>query len=102
MIVFEIVEDRGARSVVDELRALVEERRVVFVSLDDEMRAAAEPRRDIEIAGHAADQKSRIEARVLEYPRQHARSGRLAVGTRDCERPATASTWRASHSGPDV
>ena len=36
MIELQIVQDRRARQVVDELRALVEECGVVFIRLDDE------------------------------------------------------------------
>src|SRR6185503_2046654 len=53
-----------------------------------EMPAAAEPRRDVEVAEDAADQKSGIEAGVLEDPRQNARSRGLAVRAGDRERPA--------------
>ena len=88
VVVLEIVEHRGARPVVHELGALVEERRVVLVRLDDEVPAAAEPRRDVEIAGHAADQKSRIEAGVLEDPGENARRRGLAVRAGDRQRPA--------------
>ena len=88
VVVLEIVEHRGARPVVNELGALVEERRVVLVRLDDEVLAAAEPRRDVEVAGHAADQESRLEAGVLEDPREDARSRGLAVRAGDGERPA--------------
>jgi hypothetical protein len=59
VVVFEVVEDRGKRPVVHELRALVEERGVVLVRFDDEERVAAEPRARVEIGGHAADEKSR-------------------------------------------
>ncbi len=37
VIEFEVVEDRDLRAVVDELRALVEERGVVFVRFNDEI-----------------------------------------------------------------
>ena len=38
VIELEVVQNRGARMVVDELRALVEERRVVLVGFDHEER----------------------------------------------------------------
>ena len=88
MVVLEIVEHRGARTVVNELGALVEERRVVLVRLDHEVLAAAEARGHVEIAGHTADQKSRIEAGMLEDPRENARGRGLAVRAGDGERPA--------------
>ena len=40
VVVLEVVQDRGARPVVHELGALVEERRVVLVGLDHEVPAA--------------------------------------------------------------
>ena len=49
VIVFEVVEHQRARPVVHELGALVEERRVVLVGLDDEERRLTEPRAVIEI-----------------------------------------------------
>ena len=39
VVVFEVVEDRRARPVVNELGAFVEESRVVLIRLDDEMHA---------------------------------------------------------------
>ena len=99
VVVFEVVQDQRSRPVVHELGALVEERRVVLVGLDHEMRGApmrlrraaaptAEARRRVEIARHAADQKSRLEARMLEYPGEHARSRGLAMRPRDREHVA--------------
>ena len=49
VVELDVVDDQRARPVVDELGALVEERRVVLVGLDDEILRAAEPRRDAEI-----------------------------------------------------
>ena len=43
VIEFEVVEDQRACAVVDELGALVEERRVVFIGFDDEEFSTAEP-----------------------------------------------------------
>ncbi len=88
VVVLEVVEDRRARPVVHELRALVEERGVVLVGLDHEMTAAAEARADVEIERHAADQEAGIESRVLENPREHAAGRRLAVRAGDAEHPA--------------
>src|SRR5689334_7048269 len=47
VIEFQIVEDERARMVVNELGALVEEGRVVFIGFDDEERRIAQPRADI-------------------------------------------------------
>ena len=104
VVELEVVEDRGARPVVDELAALVEERGVVLVGLDHERRRrVAEARRDAEVERHAADQEAR-------------RSGRrcsriqasidvvvgLAVRAGDGEHVAAGSTCSASHCGPLV
>ena len=87
VVELQIVQDRGARPVVNELRALVEERRVVLVRLDGEERRVGEPRRDAEVHRHAADEEAGIELRVLEDPRRHGTGRRLAVRARDCKHP---------------
>ena len=86
VVELEVVEDRRARPVVDELAALVEERGVVFVGLDDERRAAlAEVCRDAEVERHAADQEAGRAAGLLEDPGEHRRRPGLAVRSRDRE-----------------
>ena len=90
VIVVEIVEDRRARPIMDELRALVGERRVVFVGLDHEEGATRKARRDAEIHRHAADQEARIEPGVVEYPGEQRRGRGLAVRARDREHPFVA------------
>ena len=94
VIVLEVVQDRGARPVVHELRALVEKGGVVFVRLDHEMAARAEARTDAEIERHAADQEPGCEPGVLEYPGEQAAGRRLAVRARGrrapSDRPAAA------------
>ncbi len=90
VIVFDVVDDQGARPVVHELRPLVEERRVVLVRLDDKVLRRPEPRRDTEVARHTADEKARLESRVLEDPRQHARGRRLAVRAGHRQHPTIA------------
>ena len=102
VVVFEIVEYRRARPVVDELRALVEERRVGIVGLDHEERAVGQPRRDAE--ARAARRRSRIRINPA-CSRIHASID--AVVVLPCV-PATASvhfpasTFSQSHCGPDV
>ena len=88
VVVLEIVDDRRARPVVHELRALVEEGGVVLVGLDHEERALGQARRAVEVERHAADEEAGIEARVLEDPREHRRCGRLAVRARHRQHPA--------------
>ena len=83
VVVFEVVEDHSARPVVDKLAALVEQRGVVLVGFDDEARTLAEPRRNAEVEGHAANQKARLVlwtgAGLVEDPRQHGRGRGLAM-----------------------
>ena len=103
VVELEVVEDRGARPVVDELAALVEEGGVVLVGLDHERRGrVAEARRDAEVERHAADQearalagRSRIQASIDVVPVLP-----WVPATASTWRPA--STWSASHCGPLV
>ena len=62
VVVFQVVEDRDQRAVVDELAALVEEGGVVFVGLDHEFAARADARGHAEILGHPADQEAGLAA----------------------------------------
>ena len=89
VVVFEIVQHRGARPVVDKLAALVEKRRVVLVGLNHKKRRIAlrRARRYAEIGGNAADQKAGPDAAVFEYPGQHCRGTGLAVGAGHCQHP---------------
>jgi hypothetical protein len=79
VIVLEVIQDRRARAIVHELRALVGERGVVFVGLDHEERALRQSCRDAEVHRHAADQEPRVEAGVIENPRQERGGRGLAV-----------------------
>src|SRR3569623_299488 len=88
VVEYEIVQHGGARAVMNEFRALVEERGVVFVGLHHEKGHVAEARRETEIVRHAADQKAGPQAGVFQYPREHAAGGGLAVRARDREYPA--------------
>src|SRR5512139_383743 len=87
VVVLEVVEDDGTRTVVDELGALVEEGGVVFVGLDDEEGAVGQPRGHFEILRDAADQETGAQARIFEDPRQHGGGGGLAVGAGDGQHP---------------
>ncbi len=84
VVVLEVVEHRGARAVVHELAALVEERGVVLVGLDHERRAGiAQPCADAEVQRHAADQEAGLASLgqgLLEDPGQHRGGGGLAMG----------------------
>jgi hypothetical protein len=103
VVELEVVEDRRARPVVDELAALVEEGGVVLVGLDHERRArCAEARRDAEVERHAADEKAGLELGLLEDPGEHRRRPGLAVRAGDGEDVAAGEDLSASHCGPLV
>jgi hypothetical protein len=80
VIVLEIVENQRTRPVMNELRPLVEEGRVVLVGLDDEAVAAAISGRHAEVGRNTTDQEAGLQAGVLQYPGQQARGRRLAMG----------------------
>ena len=86
VVEFEVVQDRDRRLVVHELRALVEERRVVFVGLDHELAAGAHARGHAEVLRHAADQEARRAAGVFEQPGEDRGRRGLAVRAGDGER----------------
>ena len=89
MVILEVVESQRARMVVHELRAFVEERRVVLIRLDDEVRSRTEARAHAEVRRHATDEKSGVAAGVLQDPRQERGGRGLAVGAGDREHPAS-------------
>src|SRR5262245_15807238 len=73
---------------MEELGLLVEVRGVVLVALDDEPGAASDGRVRAEVRRRAADEIAGVLAVLAEHPREHRRRRRLAVRTRDHERPA--------------
>jgi hypothetical protein len=103
VIELQVVDDQGARAVVDELGALVEEGRVVLVRLDDEAVALAEPRGHAEVLRHAADQEARRQPGVLQHPGQHAGGRGLAVGAGHRQHvPPRAADARPATAGPET
>ena len=68
VIELEVVDDGDLRQVMDELAALVEERRVVFVAFDDEPFAVREARALAEIVRDAADEDNSGSARCARTP----------------------------------
>ena len=86
MVEFEVVQHQGARAVVHELRAFVEECGVVLVGLDDERPAwpiAAGAGAGVEVERHAGDEESGVQAGGVEDHREHRGGGGLAVGAGD-------------------
>ena len=68
VVELEIVEDRRARPVMHELRALVAEGGVVLVGLDHEEGRLGQTRRHAEVLRHAADQEGGRQPGVFQYP----------------------------------
>src|SRR5207237_8161452 len=79
MIELQVVQDRCASAVVNELRALVEECGVVLVRFDYEERAAGMARRGRKIERNAAKQKPGRSPGALEDPGQHGRNRGFAM-----------------------
>ena len=94
VVELEVVEDRRARPVLDELRALVEERRVVLVGLDHEKRAVAVPRGNAEV--DAARRRSGSPARGRRA-RGSTRASTTSSSCRAC-RPPRAPTCPAARA----
>src|SRR4051812_13215433 len=81
MIHLKIVQYRGAATVMNELGALVEERGVVLVRLDDEEGLLPVARGHRKIERHAANEETRRTPSLLQDPGQHRGHRRLAMGT---------------------
>ena len=90
MVEFEIVQNRRARTVVNELGALVKKRRIVFVRLDHEESGVGHACGNAKIKRHPADEKARVEACAFENPRQHRTGCGLAMGAGKRQDPVLA------------
>ena len=103
VVELEVVQDRGPGTVMDELRALVEERGVVLVGFDHEVGRRREPRRDAEVLRHAADQEAGIARR---RPRGSRRASRRWWSCRACRRPRARACRRGrsrrATAGPET
>src|SRR5579862_4488257 len=91
MIEFQIVDDGDLRQVMDEFAALVEESGVVFVAFNDEPFAIGETRALTKVVRDAADQKARIQAVMLEHPRQQRSGSRLPMRAANDQRAFAAN-----------
>ncbi len=89
VVEFQIVHHQGARMVVNELAALVEEGGIVFIRFHHEEGHVTEARRLAKIARHAADEEARLQPAMLQYPGQHGRRGGLAVSAGYRQHPAS-------------
>jgi hypothetical protein len=88
MIEFKIVQNDGARPVMDEFGTLVAEGGVVFVGFDDEERRVAERAETPKFSGTPPIRKPGCHVGVFENPGQHRGGRRLAMRAGDAEHPA--------------
>ena len=97
VVVFEVVQNGGARSVVHKLAALVEEGGVVFIGFDHEKRRAAgrigfgrlrQAGGNAEVLRNTADEETGSQAGVFQHPGQHGGGGGFAVRTVHAEHSA--------------
>ena len=79
MIELQIIQDRGPGLVMNEFRALVAKRGVVFVGLDHKEGGVGQPGRNAKALRHTANEKRRIQSGFFQNPRQQCRGGGLAV-----------------------
>ena len=88
VVELEIVEDEGARAVMDKLRPLVKKSTVVFVRLNNKEGRSTQTRAGLKVGRSAADQKTGSAPGMLENPGEHRCGGRLAVRARNGQHPA--------------
>src|SRR5439155_22189841 len=83
MIKLDRSEDDRVREIVQKLRPLVEEGRIIFVAFEDEVLSLPQLKTRSEVLRDAANQKRRLQSCRVKDPRQH-RSGRgLAMSSGD-------------------
>ena len=102
MVELDVVHHHQFRQVVEELGALVEEGRVVLISLDHEVprgRGISQAGPLSEIRGEAADQVRGLLPGVLQDPRRHGGRGGLSVGAGDDDVVAAAQEMGAEDFG---
>ena len=71
MIVFEVIQNDRAGTIVHKLAALIKESRVIFIGFDHEKLRLGQASRMSEILRNTADQKTRIQSAVFQNPSQH-------------------------------
>ena len=86
VVVLDGRQDHALRPVMQELRALVEERRLVFVPLDDELVPPPEAEGAAEVLQHPSDEERGIAAARRQRPRHEPGGRRLAVRPRHHDR----------------
>ena len=71
VIVFKVVQNDRAGTIVHKLAALIEEGRVIFIGFDHEVFRFGQTGRVSEILRNTADQKTGIQSAVFQNPDQH-------------------------------
>ena len=71
VIVFKVVQNDRAGTIVHKLAALIEESRVIFIGFDHEVFRFGQTGRVSEILRNTADQKTGIQSAVFQNPGQH-------------------------------
>ena len=80
VIIFEVIQNGGAGTVVHKLASLIKEAGVIFVTLNHKVRALGrQPRAVTEVRRHAADQVPRSLAAGFKNPGEHRARRGLAV-----------------------
>ena len=108
MVIFEVIDDRRFRAVMNKLGTLVEKGGVILICLDHKEVSATQPRGQAKVDGDPADQKARFQARAFQNPCQHACGTGFAVGSRYGEHPlilkniATQPLWPRGIGDADV
>ena len=90
VVEFEVVDDANLGEVVSEFASFVEERRIVFIPLENDPRAIGETGSTSEISGDAADQEAGIQASGFENPSHQGGGGGLTVSSGDDDRTFSA------------
>ena len=80
VVEFQVVQDGGARAVMDKLAALIKKSGVVFVRLDHKGGPAPKAGRHGKIQRYAAHQKTRLQTRMFQNPAEHSGGRGFAVG----------------------
>jgi hypothetical protein len=91
VVELDVLDQDDMGKIVQELGRLVEKRGVVFVALDDEVRAAPDPKAAGEILRDSPKHERRISPRRLEDPGEQRRRRGLSVGSGHDHRPVATN-----------
>ena len=102
VVELDVVHHHAFGQVVEELGALVEEGRVVFIAFEDVDVGVREMRSAAKVFRQAADHETGIAPGVPKQPRQHRGGGRFPVRAADDEVPLPAQEMLLHHLGKGV